>query len=39
MASEIDTAMSNWSISNTVTPPSSGGGIMRHPGMCGGLVA
>lgn len=39
MITEHATQMATWSISNTVTPPSSGGGIIRHPGMCGGLVA
>lgn len=37
MATEIDTAMTTWSVSNTVTPPSSGGGLILSPGMFGGM--
>ena len=37
MATEIDTAMTTWSVSNTVSPPSTSGGLLMAPGMFGGM--
>ncbi len=37
MATEVDAAMSRWGISNSVSPPSSGGGIPIARGMHGGM--
>jgi hypothetical protein len=37
MATEVDAAMTRWGITNSVTPPSSGGGIPIARGMHGGM--
>ena len=37
MATEVDAAMTRWGISNSVSPPSSGGGIPIARGMHGGM--